>query len=126
MIKNKVFQYTIITTITLCFISLVIGFWIGWLFSFRIIFGIFFLIFLPGFIWLQIIIRKTNYISTIEKIIYSILISFVLVSLNIYLFNKLLKISISSTSILWQNLLLIIIGLTFLIIIKNKGKLKNE
>ncbi len=128
-LKKSIIIILIILTI-LSIVSLIMGIWLGVLQSFRIVFGVLYVMFLPGLIWSYVFFKPKSVdnkkkekfeIDIIERIILSIALSIALVPLTIFFLNKLgIKITLLSTFL--EILGLIILSIVIYII---KIKLKK-
>lgn len=80
-------------------LSLILSLWLPAWQSFRIVFGIFYILFLPGFIWSWFFWEK-NQINIPERLALSIVISIGIVPVIVFLLDKLeVKISVYNTLI---------------------------
>jgi uncharacterized membrane protein len=80
-------RHSMVVLFILIVLTLLIGIWLGFLQSSYIIFGTFYLLFLPGFIWSWIFWSKSE-IKTIERIILSLVLSIAITPLVLFIFMK--------------------------------------
>lgn len=85
--KNKFFLYGMLILGLLTAITLLLNIKLPLTQSFRIVFGLVFVIFLPGFVW-SFVLFKNDTINLIERFTFSIVLSITIVPLIIFFFNK--------------------------------------
>ena len=138
---KKTILYILIILAVLSIVSLIMGIWLGILQSFRIVFGVLYIMFLPGFIWSYVFFCRSRLgadfnadmalkkdgkdgIDIVERIILSIALSIALVPLTIFLLNK-IGVQINLWSTFFEILGLIILGI-IVSIIKLKYKINKN
>lgn len=84
---KKWLKYSSLTVLILTLISLILSIWQPTLQSFRIVFGLVYLLFLPGFIW-SWVFWKRGEIDFIERLILSLALSIAIVPLVVFFLNK--------------------------------------
>ena len=116
--------FIIVFLVILSIIALVMSFWLGFASSFRLVFGLLYILFIPGLVWSYVFFenrgitqkRTQNNADTtdtgidwIERIILSVALSLALVPLFIFFVNK-LGVKINILSIFLEVLSIILIG----------------
>lgn len=94
--------------------------------SLRIVFGLILVAFLPGFVW-SFVFFQPNTLNFLERIIVSLTCSISIISLAIFFTNK-LRVQISEFTVLFEIVLIILIG-AIIFAIKHylqKNNLKSE
>lgn len=121
---KKWLKYSILGIIILIIISFILGFWFPILQAFRIVFGMVYLLFLPGFVWTWVFWQKSE-LDGIERFILSLVLSIALVPLVVFFLNK-VGVKINLLNSFLEILGIIVFGFV-LIIIQNKkfSKLKQ-
>ena len=99
---------TIVAVVILLIVSLLLSFKFPIAQSFRIVFGLVFVIFLPGFVW-SFIFFQPNTLNPLGRIVISIICSISLISLTIFFTNK-LGVEVSKFPILFEIILITLIG----------------
>ena len=99
---------TIVAVVILLIVSLLLSFKFPIAQSFRIVFGLAFVTFLPGFVW-SFIFFQPNTLNPLGRIVISIICSISLISLTIFFTNK-LGVKVSKFPILFEIILITLIG----------------
>lgn len=121
---KKLIKYSILSILFLTAAALVLNIWLDLGPAFRVVCGVVYLLFLPGFVWSWVFWKKDE-MDAIERSIISLILSIAFVPLMIFFLNK-IGVKIILLNILWEILLIIMVGiiLKFQRIIKlNKKKL---
>lgn len=127
--KIKTLIYFIIVFLAiLSIIAFVMSFWLGFVSSFRLVFGLLYILFIPGFIWSYVFfkdekavdqkqitttLKEDSKIDVIERIILSVALSLALVPLFIFFINK-VGVKINFLSVFLEVLGIILIGVSIL------------
>lgn len=74
--------------------------------SFRVVFGLFYIVFIPGYIWSYVFFKEKS-ITAIERFALSITLSITVVPLIVFLFNKIM-LKINIINLVFEILLIII------------------
>ena len=85
--KNKFFLYGMLILVLLTAIALLLNIKLPLTQSFRIVFGLTYVLFLPGFVW-SFVFFKNKTLNSLERFTLSIVLSITIVPLIIFLFNK--------------------------------------
>lgn len=119
--ENKILEYTGGVILGLAILSLIISIWLGIQQSFRIIFGSFYILFLPGLVLTFAFFRKKE-IDIIERIALSFALSIAVVPLLVFYLNLIgMKIDVLNVILV---VVLIVIG-GFGVILGKKEKQKK-
>ncbi len=135
--KIKTLLYSILVFLAvLSIVALIMSFWLGVASSFRLVFGILYILFIPGLIWSYVFFssadstlisnadntlikntdnKKVEGIDSIERIILSVALSLALVPLVIFFINK-IGVKINLISVVLEVLGIILIGMTILVV----------
>lgn len=121
-------SFIIVFLAILSIIALIMSFWLGLVSSFRLVFGLIFLLFIPGLVWSYVFFpnadstlisnadktlktgeKNNDGIDWIERIILSVALSLALVPLFIFFINK-IGVKINVLSVFLEVLSIILIG----------------
>lgn len=107
--KKNGLIYTGLILVILVIFSLILSFWLPIGQSFRVIFALFILLFLPGYVW-TLLFWNDGEIDYLERAILSLIFSIIIVPLFIFLLNK-IGVKIILGNIIWEILVVLIIPL---------------
>lgn len=105
MIK-KILLYGIMVLVALAVIALLLSIKLPIHQSFRVVFGLFYAVFIPGYIWSYVFFKEKS-ITAIERFALSITLSITVVPLIVFLFNKIM-LKINIINLVFEILLIII------------------
>lgn len=121
---KKWLKYSILGIIILIIISFLLCFWLPILQSLRVVFGLVYLLFLPGFVWSWVFWQKSE-LDGIERFILSLVLSIAIVPLVVYFLNKIgVKINLLNTFL--EILGIIVIAFTILNFKNGLFKIKQK
>ena len=116
MYKHKFLFFSIVFAF-LTITSVIVGFFKEFYFSFRLVFGLTYVLYLPGFFW-GLILFPGSKIYSFERQIYSIVLSLAIVPFIVFISN-IINFKISTSNVFFEILFLIFFGFV-IIILKNK------
>lgn len=112
-------KFALFAVLLLIFVSIVLGIWMPITQSFRIIFGAFYLLFVPGFVW-SWIFWKYFEMDLFERSIISLVLSIAIVPLTVFLLNK-IGVRINLINSILEIAFAIILGVIILLLQKKFG-----
>ncbi|MFA6296300.1 MAG: DUF1616 domain-containing protein [Patescibacteria group bacterium] len=144
MDPKQIIKFILIFLAILSIIALISSIWLGFANSFRLVFGIIYVLFIPGFVWSYVFFRRSGFdadtnadttlinssdekndgIDWVERIILSIALSLALVPLVIFFVNK-IGVKINLLSVMIEIFGIILIGVT-IIVVKNYISLSRK
>ena len=112
--SKKEVLFFLVLIIFFIVLGLIAGFWIGFNKGIRLSMAIIYVLLLPGLIW-SYVVFKLNEISPIERVLYSVVISILIVPVVVFLAFK-MGIMIILSNIIFEILALIFLGVIILLI----------
>lgn len=122
----------VIVAVTACLfaLSIILAIWLPFLQAFRFVFGIVLLLFIPGFLIIEVAFprnfhKESRQIDWIERVTLSFALSITVVSPVVYFFNQ-VGVAITTPNILLEILGLIVLLMVILIIMRLRLKHLNK
>lgn len=123
--KKQTIIWIVSILVILTITSLILATKLGFSESFRAVFGLFGLIFLPGYVWTWAFFPRKD-LDIVQRILLAIALSIALGPMVLFFFNK-LGVKISIINIIWEILLLIAVGgLSYYWQLKKRKTVKKE
>ena len=120
LIFKKNIKYLLTTLILLIVVTLFLCTKMPIIDSFRIVFGLVYILFLPGFIWSFVFWQRSEIIF-IERLVFSVIISIIITPLIIFMFDK-IGFAINKMNLILEVMGIIILGIIILFFKNNKLK----
>jgi len=121
---DKVFlKNSLLGIILLVILSLAASIWLPISQSFRLVFGVVFLLFLPGFFWSSVFWQKGG-VDAVERLTISLLLSIGLVPLAVYWFHK-IGVKINAPNVTLEVSAVITLGIVVLLFRQYWQKSRN-